>query len=181
MASPNPYASPETPRESDRDERFVRRYLPLLATGLLIGCGITAFNWMFGVPLTLFAMPALLRGTRIYWRRHQTDETVSAGDWALLTLLSLFAVIPISLVGLFAFCCVCTPTGFLMSDVAFDGRYGLQPNLWFAIPLFLGLTAGLSASLLLLTRLRYLSRDEKQALEQAASGDAAADDPPASD
>ena len=175
MASPNPYASPQTPQESARDERFVRRYLPLLIAALVIGFVISSFNPILGVPLTLFAMPALVRGTRVYWRKRQAAESISASDWGLLILVSVFAVIPISFVGLITFCCVCTPVGWAAFAVwyPFEGNNLGLVSLYVAM--YLGLAAGLSASFLLLRRLNYLSQDEKQALQQAELGEVADD------
>ena len=170
MDSPNPYTSPQAPSQSGRDDpasdaRF-SRYLPLLSLGLLAGCVLSFFNPLIGVPVTLFAMPALVRGTRVYWRKRRAAAFIQLADWGLLITISTFIAIPISAVGLITFCCVCAPTGYLLANVAFSGGHNFRPTLWFQVPIFLGLFAGLFASLFLLRGLSYLSKEEKEGMRQ---------------
>ena len=150
-------------------KHFIRRYLPALILVLLVGCIISAYHPVVGVPLTLFTMPAMLRGSRIYWRRRQADQGVDAADWIALVLVSVFMVIPVSLVGLATFCCVCTPVGYVGFSIAYrEGEGSLGSTLVFTA-IYLGMAAGLLASCFLLKRLHYLSGEEAQALERPAS------------
>jgi len=162
MASPNPYETPQNSLDH-REDRYVRRYLPVIIGVLLIGVVITTYNPVLGVPATLVALPAVVRGSRVYWRKRQAANAVTATEWWLAILVSFFLVIPVSLVGLIAFCCVCTPVGWL----GFTSYYPNSAQVDFVIfvAVYIGLAAGLLASLFLLKRLKYLASEERIALQ----------------
>jgi hypothetical protein len=166
MDTPNPYESPHALNETKQDERFVRRYLPLLAGGLAGGLLLSAFAPFVGVPLTLVATPAMVRATRIYWREVRASGRPDWTDWCGLFFASLAVVLPVSFVGGIAFCCVCTVGGFVTFDLTYPDDDQTLGTLLMYVAMYLGLGAGLLASLLLLKRLNYISHIEKIALQQ---------------
>jgi len=166
METPNPYESPHQVNEAKNDERFVRRYLPLLAGGLAGGLLLSAFAPFVGVPITLVATPAMVRATRIYWRTVRASGLPDWTDWCGFFFASLAVVLPVSFIGGIAFCCVCTVGGFVTFDLTYpEGDPTLSLGLMYGA-MYLGLAAGLLASLFLLRRLNYLSQVEKIALQQ---------------
>lgn len=176
MEAPNPYESPHEVNETKKDERFVRRYLPLLTGGLASGLLLSAFYPFIGVPLTLVATPAMVRATRIYWRTVRASQYPDWTDWCGFFFASLAAVLPLSFLGGIAFCCVCSASGYVIVSVANPNMHSESAvyKLLYG-PMYLGLAAGLLASLFLLKRLNYLSRVEKAGLaEHATSHDRSA-------
>ncbi|MDA1049076.1 MAG: hypothetical protein O3C40_01170 [Planctomycetota bacterium] len=166
METPNPYESPHGIDEMRKDEHFVRRYFPLLAGGLAGGLLLSAFAPFVGVPLTLVATPAMVRATRIYWRTVRGSGQPDWTDWCGLFFASLAVVLPVSFVGGIAFCCVCTAGGFVTYNVEnYRNDAALSMSLMYTV-MYLGLAAGLLASLFLLKRFNYLSKIEKDALQQ---------------
>ena len=169
METPNPYESPHEVDEAKQDDRFVRRYFPLLAGGLAGGLLLSAFFPIVGVPLTLVATPAMVRATRIYWRTVRASQYPDWTDWCGFFFASLAVVLPFSFVGGIAFCCVCTAGGFVTFNITYPmGDQTLDTALMY-VAMYLGLAAGLLASLLLLKRSNYLSNVEKIALQQDAA------------
>ena len=166
METPNPYESPHEVRETKQDQRFVRRYFPLLAGGLAGGLLLSAFYPFVGVPFTLVATPAMVRATRVYWRTLRAAQYPDWTDWCGFFFASLAVVLPLSLVGGMAFCCVCTAGGFVTFKIehAADNATWSLPLMY--IGMYLGLAAGLLASLFMLKRLNYLSQIERDALQQ---------------
>jgi hypothetical protein len=179
MEAPNPYESPHEVSEAKTDERFVRRYFPLLAGGLAGGLLLSAFFPFVGVPLTLIATPAMVRATRIYWRTVRASGLPDWTDWCGFFFASLAVVLPLSFVGGIAFCCVCTAGGFVTFSLAYPGEGG-DESLLIALmygAMYLGLAAGLFASLSLLKRFQYLSSVEKVALQQGTTPHSESSDP----
>jgi len=171
MASdaPNPYESPREP-PSPSQERFVRRYLPIFAVTMLSGAIISAVDPFVGVPLTLIAIPALVRATRIYWRQRRAAAAIDFPDRAAVLVASLFVVLPLSLVGGIAFCCVCTPTGYVALVATYPGG-DTSFGIWIYAAIYLGLGAGIFTSLFMLKRLHYMTRIETTALDSDESAD----------
>ena len=166
MDAPNPYESPHQVDLTENDERFVRRYFPLLAGGLGSGLVLSAFFPFVGVPLTLVAAPAMVRATRIYWRNVRAARHPNWTDWFGIFLVSLAVAFPASFVGGIAFCCVCTGAGFVGFTAFANNFHHVNPRV-FQIAMYLGLAAGLLASLMLLKRFNYFSQIEKDAARQA--------------
>ncbi len=169
METPNPYESPLEVEVSKKDERFVRRYFPLLAGGLAGGLLLSAFAPFVGVPMTLLATPAMVRATRIYWRTVRASGLPDWTDWCGFFFASLAVVLPLSFVGGIAFCCVCTAGGFVAFNIEMSADSADQTVPIMYTAMYLGLAAGLVASLFLLNRFNYLSKVERIALEQDAT------------
>ena len=74
-------------------------------------------------------------------------------------------MLPVSFVGGIAFCCVCTAGGFVSFNIAYSGGDTTLVALMYGA-MYVGLAAGLLASLFLLKHFNYLSQVETIALQQ---------------
>ncbi|MEO8496581.1 MAG: hypothetical protein ABI614_16055 [Planctomycetota bacterium] len=174
METPNPYDSPHRADEpahagEPADDEFINRYILQLTGGLGVGLVICAFVPYLGVPLTLVAAPAMVRATRIYWRKRRESSQTTLTDWCIFFFASIAAVAPVSIVGGITFCCVCTFTASGDNEIALYYMEGLGTgeDFWFLwVAMYVGLVAGLLVSLLLLKQFNYLSKVEKDALKQ---------------
>ena len=158
----NPYQTPQSgPTAEDPPGRVDFPGRRLIFLGVSLASTLTVwFVPQIVVPGILLLSPAIFRTLRLSRPKSATD-TPRFSQKAILFGLSLFAVIPVAVASLIAFCSICTPTGYVTVTALeqMPGPRGNYNNLLLAIgpAVFLGMWISLEVGYSLLKRWNYMS------------------------